>query len=75
MDFGTNKTPVEIIKEGAFGKTYFKDIYSGLNGKWYKKSRKEFKSKLIKMIKDVNDKFNDYSISPKIRFFYIGVMN
>ena len=22
MDFGTNKTPVEIIKEGAFGRTY-----------------------------------------------------
>ena len=22
MDFGTNKTPVKIIKEGAFGKTY-----------------------------------------------------
>ena len=29
MDFGTNKTTVEIIKEGAFGKTYFRDIYSG----------------------------------------------
>ena len=41
MDFGTNKTPVEIIKEGAFG-TYFRDIYSGVNGKWYRKSWKEF---------------------------------
>ena len=29
MDFGTNKTPDEIIKEGAFGRTYFRDIYSG----------------------------------------------
>ena len=29
MDFGTNKTPDEIIKEGAFGQTYFRDIYSG----------------------------------------------
>ena len=29
MDFGTNKKPVEIIKEGAFGGTYFRDIYSG----------------------------------------------
>ena len=27
MDFGTNKTPVEIIKEGAFGGTYFRDLY------------------------------------------------
>ena len=42
MDFGTNKTPVEIIKEGAFRGTYFRDIYSGVNGKWYKNSRKEF---------------------------------
>ena len=42
MDFGANKTPVEIIKEGAFGGTYFRDIYSGINGKWYKKSWKEF---------------------------------
>ena len=32
MDFGTNKTPVEIIKEGAFGGIYFRDIYSGLIG-------------------------------------------
>ena len=32
MDFGINKTAVEIIKEGAFGGTYFRDIYSGVNG-------------------------------------------
>ena len=25
MDFGANKTPIEIIKEGAFGGTYFRD--------------------------------------------------
>ena len=30
MNFGANKTPVEIIKEGAFGRTYFIDIYSGV---------------------------------------------
>ena len=29
MDFGTNKTSVEIIKERAFGRTYFRDIYFG----------------------------------------------
>ena len=28
MDFGTNKTPAEIFKEGAFGGTYFGNIYS-----------------------------------------------
>ena len=42
MDFGANKTPVEVIREGAFGGTYFRDIYSGVNGQWYKKSWKEF---------------------------------
>ena len=41
MDFTPNKTPVEIISESAFGGTYFKDIYSGVNGKWYRNSWKE----------------------------------
>ena len=145
MDFGANKTLIEMIKEGGFGRTYFRDIYSGVNGKWYGKSWKEFnklknadqnyycsncydasvkkydvkcgtslrfwennewihsidpygwfqwffgywlgrtsldderkidtwkdsvtrfKGKLVKMIKDTNIKFDDYSISPKIR--------
>ena len=31
MDFVTNKTPIEVIKEGAFGGTYFRDIYCGVN--------------------------------------------
>ena len=42
MDFGANKTPVEVIREGAFGGSYFRDIYSGITGKWYKNSWKEF---------------------------------
>ena len=33
MDFGANKKPVQVIKEGAFGGTYLRDIYSGVNGK------------------------------------------
>ena len=32
-----------MIREGAFGGTYFRDIYSGVNGKWYRNSWKEFK--------------------------------
>ena len=40
-DFDTNKTPIEVINEGAFVATYFRDIYSGINGKWYWKSWKE----------------------------------
>ena len=42
MDSGANKTPVEVIREGAFGGTYFRAIYSGIDWKWYKKSWKEF---------------------------------
>ena len=42
MNFSPNKTPIEIIKEGAFGGTYFRDIYSNINKKWCKNSWKEF---------------------------------
>ena len=38
MDFGENKTPVEVSKKRAFGRIYFRDIYSGVEGKWYTKS-------------------------------------
>ena len=41
-NFITNKTRVEVIKGGAFGGTYFRDISSGINSKWYRKSWKEF---------------------------------
>ena len=58
MDFGANKTPAEIIKEGAFGGTYFRDIYFGINGKWYRKSWKEFD-----VLKNIDQKyyFSNYS--------------
>ena len=36
--------PIEVIREDAFGGTCFRDIYSGINGKWYRKSWKEFDS-------------------------------
>ena len=42
MDFSPNKSPVEVISEGAFGSMYFRDIYSGANGKWYRNSWREF---------------------------------
>ena len=138
MDFNPNETPIEVIREGVFGSTYFRDIYSGVNGKWYKnlwkkfdqlknidtkfyasdyydrklnkykvktetslrfwenkgwinkmdpygwfqwyfryygrrqitrwkKIASRFRGKLVKMIKDAGSKFDDYSISPKIR--------
>ena len=82
MNFSSNKTPIEIIKEGAFRGTYFRDIYSGINKKWYENSWKKdgkrqinrwkkivskIRGKLVKMIRDAGTKFEDYSILPKIR--------
>ena len=57
MDFRANKTAVKIIKEGTFGGTYFRDIYSDFNGKWYRKSWKE-----SDQLKNVDQKFycSDY---------------
>ena len=52
MHFGGNKTPIEVIKDGAFGGTCFRDIYSCVNGKWYRKSWKEFDQ-----LKNVDQKY------------------
>ena len=38
MDFGENKTPVDIIKVRVFGGTYFRDTYPGINDKRYRNS-------------------------------------
>ena len=38
MDFGTNKTPVDVIKKGAFDRNFFRDIYSIVNNKLHKNS-------------------------------------
>ena len=42
IKFNPGKMPVEVIKEGTFGGTYFRDIYSSVTGNWYKKLWKEF---------------------------------
>ena len=63
MDFRPNITPIEVIKKGAFGGTYFRDIYSGINGKWYKKAWKEFNE-----LKNIDQKYcctNYYDASVK----------
>ena len=52
MNFGANKTPIEVIKEGTFGGTYFRYIYSKVNRNWYRKSWKEFDQ-----LKDIDQKF------------------
>ena len=38
MDFRPNITPIQVFKKGAFGGTYFRDIYSSITDKWYKNS-------------------------------------
>ena len=43
MDFGPNISPAEVIKKGAFGGIYFRNIYSAVNDKFYKNRWKEFK--------------------------------
>ena len=61
MDFGTNETPVEVIKKVAFGRTYFRDIYAGINSKWYRKTWKEFNE-----LRNIDKKYycsNYYDIS------------
>ena len=52
MNFGANKTPIEVTKESAFGGTYFRNSYSGITGKWYRKSWKEFDQ-----LKDIDQKY------------------
>ena len=61
MDFGAKKTSVEVIKKGVFGSTYFRDIYSNVTEKWYKKSWKEFDQ-----LKNIDQKYycsNYYDVS------------
>ena len=61
MDFGANKTPAEVIREGAFGGTYFRDIYSSVTGKWYRNSWREFDQ-----LKDIDLKYycsSNYDVS------------
>ena len=48
MDFGANKTSVEVIEEGAFGGTYIRNICSNVNEKWYTKSWAELLFRLLR---------------------------
>ena len=57
MNFSPNKTLIEVIREDAFGGTYFRDICFGINEKWYTNSWQEFVQ-----LKNINAKFytSDY---------------
>ena len=61
MKFGANKMPIEVIKEGALGVTYFRDICFCIDGKWYGKSWKKFDQ-----LNDIDQKYyctNYYDVS------------
>ena len=64
MYLGVNKTPVKIIKEGAFGGTYFGDIYSSVNERWYRNNLISWKilirSIIVQIIKDIG--VNKYGV-------------
>ena len=57
MKFNPNKTPVETINKGAFGGTYFRDNYSGVNIFRYRNSLKQ-----LHELKNIDEKFysSDY---------------
>ena len=63
MDFDVNKTPTEVIKEGVFGGTYFRVIYSGVNGKWYRKAWQEFDELKTVDPKYYCSNYNDVSVN------------
>ena len=52
MEFRPNTSPPEVIKKGDFGGTYFRDIFSGINDKRYRKSWKEFN-----VLKDIDENY------------------
>ena len=61
MNIGAKKRPVEVIKKGVFGGTYFGNIYSDVNGKRYRKPWQEFDE-----FKDIDQKYycsNYYNVS------------
>ena len=57
MDFSPNQIPIQKIKERVTGGTFFRDIYSNINKKWYRNSWKE-----LIHLKNIDPKFygSDY---------------
>ena len=55
MDFGINKTPTEVIKEGAFGGTYFGDISHGDKKLFYFRDKKSWKE--FDQLKNIDQKY------------------
>ena len=52
-DFNPYISPIDVIKKGAFGGKYFRNIYSNVNNKFYKSTCKEFKE-----LKDIDKRYS-----------------
>ena len=52
MKFYPSISPIDVIKKGAFGGTYFRNICSNVNNKFYRNTWKEFKE-----LKDIEKKY------------------
>lgn len=67
-EFQPNYSPYEVIAQGAFGGTYFRDIYSSVNKRYYRDSDLEFdwvdipREKLIMPWNQYNKESNKYKV-------------
>ena len=57
-DFGENRTPMEVIKEGAFEGTYFRDMHLGVNGKLDRNSGRKFND-----LEDIDWKYYKHGVT------------
>ena len=53
MKFQPNISPIDVTKKGAFGGTYFRNIYSNITDKFYKNTWEEFKEFKKILIKNI----------------------
>lgn len=63
LTFRPNLTPSQVLRAGAFGGTYFREIYSGVTGKTYKSAYKEFPKHWFRGLnikKQISRPFNEY---------------
>ena len=76
--FHPNITPVDVTKKGAFGGTYFRDIYSNVNNIWYQNSWKGIQriQRIFKIKKyyssdlyDVNLNYYEVEVGTSLRFW------
>ena len=67
MEFTPNISPVDVIKKGAFGGTYFRDIYSSVTDEFYNNSWKKFEE-----LKGIDGKYYSFDFYD-VRLNYYGV--